>query len=337
MTVSAGAAANVGWISGGIALFVLVVRLGTHRYHIGRIDASAYVVLLSILVLTGRLITNHFVLTYGTVSGLVSSSKEDGGTSYSDQELWQARTGTTLTLVTRLLVTTFYWLQCAILLLVYQRLLSHIQWVRHTIKICWLVTGVTYIAVVLTTFLECTPFSLYYSLKIPECSKAYAQLWVQWLSNVGIDLILLTISSPIVREQIRLFPKNLQLGVMFVLGFFCIVISCLRISYIYASSSAQPTRSLWASIQALVATVVANVPSIYGALKVWKRKGRGGSVSSSPIVMKGSISLQQTSPQRPPRRDPAYISDLESEPPTRPVSSGQPMDVEIEPKASTSV
>jgi hypothetical protein len=224
-------------------------------------------------------------------------AKAHDGQSYNQDELSKAHMGTTLTLITRLLVTTFYWLQCSVLLLVYRRLVSHITWVRHTIEFCWLVIGTTYIAVVLTTFLECHPFHLYYSLAVPECSKAYAQLWVQCLSNVTIDLVLLSISTPIMREQIRLFPKNLQLGTMFVLGFFCIVISCLRIRYIYASSSAQPTRSLWASIQALVATVVANVPSIYGAIKLWRRKGRAGScASSSSPIMRGSIAPQQTTP-----------------------------------------
>ena len=246
---------------------------------------------------------NHYVLSYGTVPGLVA--KANDGQSYRQEDLSKAHMGTTLTLVTRLLITTFYWLQCSVLLLVYHKLLSHITWIRHAIKTCWLIIGTTYIAVVLTTFLECHPFHLYFSLAVPECSKAYAQLWVQCLSNVAIDLVLLSISAPIMREQVKLFPKNLQLGTMFVLGFFCIVISCLRIRYIYASSSAQPTRSLWASIQALVATVVANVPSIYGAIKLWRRKGRAGSsTSSSSPIMRGSVAPQQTMP--------TWISKVES-------------------------
>jgi hypothetical protein len=312
MAVSSTAAANVGWISGSISLFVLIVRLGTQRYLVGRVDASTYVVVLSILVLAARVAVNHYVLTYGTISGLVSDAAKTN-TSYTASELARAHMGTTLTLATRILVTAFYWLQCALLLLVYRRLLSHITWVCHAIRICWLVIGVTFIAVVLTTLLECNPFSLYYSLASPECSKAYAQLWVQCLSNIAIDLILLCISAPIMREQMRLFPKNLQLGGMFMLGFFCIVVSCLRLRYIYASSSAQPTRSLWASIQALVATFVANAPSIYGAVKLWRRKGGANSVSSGSPIMGRSISLQQTSSPLP-TMEPAHVekSDRDS-------------------------
>ena len=306
MAVSANTAANLGWITGAISLFVLFVRLGTHRYLVGRLDASAYVVVLSAVVLAARIACNHYVLTYGTISGLVDDSTAD---QYTPFELSRVHEGTTLTLVTRLLVTTFYWLQCGILLLVYERLVSHIPWVRHAIRVCWVVIGITYIAVALTTFLECHPFELYYSLAMPECSKAYAQLWVQCLSNVSIDLILLGISAPIMREQIRLFPKNLQLGAIFILGFFCIVITCLRMSFIYESSSAQPTRSLWASNQALVATIVANVPSIYGALKLWRRKGRGGSSSSSSLPIMGSISLQRPSHALPSQMEEAHIDD----------------------------
>jgi hypothetical protein len=306
MAVTANTAANLAWITGGISLFVLLLRLGTHRYLVGRVDASTYFVVLSAVVLAARIACNHYVLEYGTISGLVDDSTDDHYTAF---ELSRAHEGTTLTLVTRLLVTTFYWLQCGILLLVYQRLVSHMPWVRHAIRACWVVIGITYVAVALTTFLECHPFKLYYSLAAPECSKAYAQLWVQCLSNVSIDLILLGISAPIMREQIRLFPKNLQLGAIFILGFFCIVITCLRMSYIYASSSAQPTRSLWASIQALVATIVANVPSIYGALKLWRRKGRGGSSSSSSIPIMGSISLQRPTPALPLKMEEAHIDD----------------------------
>jgi hypothetical protein len=145
------------------------------------------------------------------------------------------------------------------------------------IKVCWSFMLCTYIAVVLTTFLECRPINLYWTLNpnnpTPNrCTRAYGQLFLQCLSIAVIDSVLLIISAPILRSQIRQFPRNLQLGLLYMLGFFSLIVIGFRLHFIQQDGSAQRARSFWASIQVITSTFVANAPSVYGALKNLRRR-----------------------------------------------------------------
>lgn len=267
-SISSSAANNANWVCTALTLTILLVRLGSIHYQLRRPDASSYIVILSILVLTARVICNSFILDYGTVSAL------DDEDNVTEAEYRRAAYGSVLTLVARVLITSFYWLQCVLLLLVYRRLLGNIRWVQLSIKICWGVIATTWLAVVMTTLLECRPLHLYWQLYPPpgSCVRAYGQLLVQCISNICIDFILMAISFPLLKAQARVFPHNLQLGAIVILGTFCIIVTCVRIYYTYQEKSAQPARSLWASVQAVVAAFVANAPSIYGALIVLRRR-----------------------------------------------------------------
>ena len=276
-TVSSRNAEIANWVCTALAMTVLLVRIGSIQYQLRRPDVSTYVAALSLTVLTARTICNYYILKYGTVGSL------DPEESITQAEYNKAATGSVLALAARVLITSFYWLQCVLLLLVYRRILSDIRWVQITIRFCWVAIVTTWIAVVLTTFLECRPLNRYWQLT-PDpgsCVRAYGQLLVQCISNISIDLILMAISIPLLRAQARVWPHNLQLGSIVILGTFCIIITSLRIVYTYQASSAQPARSLWASVQAVVSAFVANAPSIYGALIVLKRRkgtetGRSG-------------------------------------------------------------
>ena len=105
-----------------------------------------------------------------------------------------------------------------------------------------------------------------------SCVRAYGQLLAQGVSNIVIDLFLISISIPILRTQIRTFPHNLQLGAMFILGTFCVIVTCVRLYYTFENNSFQNSRTLWASIQALFAAFVANAASIYGVMMLRRRK-----------------------------------------------------------------
>ncbi|KAK4635448.1 hypothetical protein CLAFUW4_02259 [Fulvia fulva] len=245
-------------------MVILLVRLATHWHQHRRLNATTWIVISSILVLLARTICNALILRWATAFSPTS------GTTPS-----MARVGSILTLISRVLVTTYYWLQSIELLLFYRDMMAHIPWICRVIKMTWLVLAGTYTAVVLATFLECRPITLYWSLtpgSTHPCRRAYTQLLLQCLSNALIDILLLTISAPILQAQARAFPRNLQLGLLYILGFFCIIVIGVKIHYIYRDGSVQHARSFWASIQVVVATFVANAPSIYGGVRKERRR-----------------------------------------------------------------
>jgi len=88
---------------------------------------------------------------------------------------------------------------------------------------------------------------------------------------------LLAISSPILAMQRgRGRVQKAQIGVLYVIGTFCIVVSIVRAVSVYDRDSAQAVRSIWASVQVVVSAFVANAPSIYGGAVLFLRGGGGG-------------------------------------------------------------
>lgn len=258
------------WICASLALAILVARFAFHRHQQQRWDNIAYIVLCSTLVLIARTVCNVLILRLGTIN---THGAENGSA---------IRTGSILVLCARVLVTAYYWLQSVLLLLFYKKIMSHIPKVNHAIKLCWIVLVSTWFAVILATVLECRPIYHYWTLtpSAPhQCTRAYGQILLQCISNLAIDLLLLVISAPILIQQARLFPRNLQLGFLYILGTLSIIIIGLKINFIYKDGSVQQARSLWASVQIVVSTFVANAPSIYGLAKNAKRQRQSISMS----------------------------------------------------------
>jgi hypothetical protein len=259
------------WVSIALAIVILLVRfIGGGHYNKSSFDTTAVVILVSIAILVARIIVSDLVLEYGTADDILLQ----GNTDSESINLDRIKVGTILSLFSRLLITTLYWLQCLLLLLFYRRILAHIHWVKMCVRLTWVMMGASYIAVVLATFLECHPFRLYYQIE-PDpghCARAYVQLFVQCICNIIIDILLLAMSYPVLKTQGHEWWQKFQLALLYLLGTFCIIITCIRVAYIHGSNSAQPTRSFWASTQGVISTFVANAPSIYGQLKLRRRK-----------------------------------------------------------------
>jgi hypothetical protein len=259
------------WVSIALAIIILLVRfISGHYYRKSLFDTTALVILVSIAILIARIVVSNYVLEYGTADDILLEQN----IQYDTLDLEKIKVGSILSLFSRLLITTLYWLQCVLLLLFYSRLLMHIYWVKTCVRVTWVVMGASYVAVVLTTFLECRPFRLYWQIR-PDpglCARAYVQLFVQCICNIVIDILLLTISYPVLKTRGQEWWQKCQLGLLYLLGTFCIIITCIRVAYIHGSDSAQPARSFWASTQGVISTFVANAPSIYGHLKLRLRK-----------------------------------------------------------------
>jgi hypothetical protein len=253
------------------SLVILAVRLVATRHRDKKFDLASVFTALSILVLVVRVSIVPFLLRYGTSQDYFH---QDSKVALSPSQVADIRVGSILALMARFLITTFYWLQICLLLFFYSSMTRDVHW-DNTIKACWATIGVTYIVVVLLTFLECRPFSLYWQVEPHpgQCVRAYAQLLAQGICNIILDLFVLVISWPLLMSvKNRTLTQNLRVGTLFLLGFFCIIVTCLRVAYIYTQDSYQPVRSFWASIQVLVSAFVANVPTIYGCCQLHRRR-----------------------------------------------------------------
>ncbi|KAI1407532.1 hypothetical protein F5Y13DRAFT_125794 [Hypoxylon sp. FL1857] len=265
-------AQQVGYACAALSVIILASRLGISRWRREPFDISFFLVVLSMLVIIARIITNNYYLEFGTANDVLHNPDfpEHHDTS-------RMKAGSILVLFARVLLTAALWLQICLLLLFYSRITSGITWADRLTKTAWITVALTFIAVVLATFLECRPISLYWQVD-PDpgyCVRAYAQLLIQGVANIVIDLLLLFIAYPLICLRKRSLSEYISLYTLFALGTFCIVITIIRVVLIFNENSSQTTRSLWASVQMFVSCFVANAPTIYGSLRVVQRKRSG--------------------------------------------------------------
>lgn len=262
-------AKHANYACAALSLVILLARVAGSRRRQRPIDLSFFLVVLSILVIIARVLVVYFYLLYGTGSDALEDAQYFNTHNFST-----IKKGSILSLVARVLITASCWLQVCLLLLFYKGIMHGIQWVSWMTKLTWVATGASFVAVVLVTLLECRRLRLYWQVQ-PDpgsCVKGYVQLLLQCIANIVLDLLLLAISYPILICKGRDWKQHLRVGTLFVLGTFCIIVTSLRLASVYDTSSAQPTRSLWASVQMLTSTFVANAPTIYGDLQTAKRK-----------------------------------------------------------------
>ncbi|KIX92600.1 uncharacterized protein Z520_11629 [Fonsecaea multimorphosa CBS 102226] len=272
MLISSEEAKVGGWVCAGVSVAILIVRIIAARIHYGSYDVSTAICVASLVAIVVRLIVNQYVLTYGTSNDALNSKS----TYFDSKDHEDLKIGSILSLIARLLITSICWLQSCLLLLFYSRIFEiRAKWTTRLIRICWIAIPVTYIGVVLATFLECQPFHLYWQIKPNPgaCIKAYIQLLLQGISNIVLDLLLLAISYPLLAAvRHRSLSEQVRVGTLCCLGVFCIVITLVRIAYIYAEESYQPVRSFFASVQIAGSCLVANVPTIYGCVRIIRRR-----------------------------------------------------------------
>ena len=267
--VTASDAKTANWVCAALSLVILFVRFVATRYRDKRFDLASALVGASIAVLIARIVVVYLYLLYGTSNDVLSGKKS----YFDDSDLRTIKAGSILAVVARILITTFYWLQISLLLLFYSNLVRDIHW-KHTIKVSWALVVATYVAVVLASVLECHPFKLYWQISPApgQCVHAYTQLYVQGISNIVLDLCLLAISYPLLNFKNKSWSQTLRVGLLFILGFFTIIVTCVRLAYIHGENSFQPVRSFWASVQMFTSTFVANAPIIYGCWQVVHRR-----------------------------------------------------------------
>ncbi|KAG8629842.1 hypothetical protein KVT40_001461 [Elsinoe batatas] len=227
---------NANNICSALTLLILIARLSLCKLQQEPMDLSFFICLFALCCVTARMPV------------------------LETTNLAHVRIGSILSLTTRILLTSVLWSMN----------------LKHAITASWIFMAVSYIAVVAATFLECRPFSLWWQIQPSPgtCVKAYYQTVIQCVDNVVVDVVFMLISVPLLFIQGSSMKQKIRIGGLISLGLFCIIVTCLRLGYIFVQGSLQPTRSFWGSIQLLMATVVANAPVLYGSVNLFKRKGK---------------------------------------------------------------
>jgi hypothetical protein len=119
----------------------------------------------------------------------------------------------------------------------------------------------TFIAVLIADLAECNPVTHYWQVVPdpgPQCRQAFVQLITMGVANVTTDLLLIVFPIPIILSSQMSLKRKVQLTTLFCLSIVPIGITLYRVPSIIANAGSQQNRSLWASIEILFATAVAN-------------------------------------------------------------------------------
>ncbi|KAF4551965.1 Hypothetical protein D9617_11g008120 [Elsinoe fawcettii] len=264
---------NANNVCSALATLILIARLALSKLQHKPIDLSFFICLFALSCIIARIPVTYYILQYGTASDLAAKLKTNPN-ALKTANMDHVRIGSLLSLTTRILLTSVLWSMNLVLLLLYRRFISHLPWMKHAITASWIFMAASYLAVVLATFLECRPFALWWQVTPSPgtCVKAYYQTVIQCVSNIVVDVVLMLISVPLLFIQGSSLRQKFRIGGLISLGLFCIIVTCLRLGYIFVQGSLQPTRSFWGSVSMLVATAVANAPVLYGSVNLFKRK-----------------------------------------------------------------
>lgn len=146
--------------------------------------------------------------------------------------------------------------------------------------------GASFIAVIVSDLAECQPIANYWQVVPdpgPQCRQGFAQLLTMGTTSAIIDVILIVFPVPIILSTRIPTKRKVLLVMLFCFGFLTVGITLYRMPKIIEEHGDQVVRSMWASIELLAATTVANIVALGSFLRdsgAKKTKFRPGYPSS---------------------------------------------------------
>ena len=159
----------------------------------------------------------------------------------------------------------------------------------------------TFVAVIVADLAECRPFFHYWQVLPdpgPQCRQGFAQLITMATCNVFTDLLLVFFPIPIIIQSQMGLRRKIQLVLLFSLSLGPVAITLYRVPHIVWDHGSQQSRSLYASVEILFATVAANALVLGSFVRdrgVKKQKFKYGSVAAGSMERSsGSYSRRPT-------------------------------------------
>ncbi|KAH6694274.1 hypothetical protein BKA61DRAFT_564320 [Leptodontidium sp. MPI-SDFR-AT-0119] len=248
-------------VFGFLSAVIMLLRIAMRKARGQVFNLSDYLTMAAMVCLATR-------TAFATVVTLWSNNNLSPGyrTShkFSDTEIYHRVVGSQLTLVNRIVYNTYIWIQKAVVLLLYRRMLDRLPGPLRIIRLYWGFLITTYLAVQSVTFVECRPFSLYWQV-MPNpgsCTRAPVQLIVFVALNITTDVALIILPMPWLIGIKQSLKRRLSLIGLFSIGFLLIAIAIARLP-IYGNGTSQVNRNTWGSIEEFAAAFVANVPTLF--------------------------------------------------------------------------
>ncbi|KAG4438043.1 hypothetical protein IFR05_006457 [Cadophora sp. M221] len=259
------------WACCSLAVVIMVARLVMGRYCKTKWDTGDTLTAIAIVCVFIRIAFTHVLIIWKT-NNIEDEYRETH--VFTQREIYQREIGSKFTLIARSFYITLLWIQKTVLLMFYRHLVRDMPWGKPTMMAFGAVFAVTFSASIISTFVECRPFHLYWQV-VPDpgnCSQAIVQLYIVGVCNMFTDLMLIFLPIPVLIKVRLSILKKLQLGFLFSIGFMIIIITAVRIPLTVQSKASETFRITWTTGEFLAATFVANAPKLYSFRHLMQRR-----------------------------------------------------------------
>ncbi|KAJ4373451.1 hypothetical protein N0V86_007590 [Didymella sp. IMI 355093] len=252
------------WVCLLLSVALIALRISFRLWRKQRLIRGDYWCLLAAVFTVARLVANYYLLIYGSTRVLSTERRlqllEPGHESSASEIV----IGSKLVLATRTMLTCLLWcLKMAVFDLM-ARIISKMPYERSIVYGFWAVLFATFVASVTTVYIGCRPFDRHWQIHPDpgDCVVGNVWLFTYEVSNIVTDLMLMALPFTLICSVTVPITQRLRVMALFSIGIFLVAISVIRIVQ-GKDSRVQRGHTLWASLEILLAVVVAVTPTIY--------------------------------------------------------------------------
>ncbi|KAH8649010.1 hypothetical protein BGZ61DRAFT_469630 [Ilyonectria robusta] len=264
------------WVCNSLALILFISRLSLRKWRRQDFTKGDYWTMTAAVWVIVRMTISYPILKYGTSLALTDQQRER--MDFTEKEIHYLVMNSKLNLLLRVVLISLLWsLKMVVLDLI--MLLFRRHWYEHWILWSFYVIFlVTYLLSFMSVFVECRPFKLYWQIypNPGQCIKGNLWLLIYEVGNIVTDAMLLIPPFTVIFRAKITIAKRLQLSALFSLGLFLLIVSVVRIMQGSGNTKIQLNRTLWASLETLVASIVATIPALYTMIRQHKSSQSSG-------------------------------------------------------------
>ncbi|KAI9674230.1 MAG: hypothetical protein M1817_002048 [Caeruleum heppii] len=245
----------VSWWCTGFAFTIIMFRLCGRFIRTEKLFREDKIMALAIIPLFLRMGMVHVVLHWGTNNTVTAG--------LTPLQIHHREIGSGMVLGSRVMYAAILWIEKWTVCEFFKRITGSFWKRSYEIGIQFLrwFLVVTFIAVVISNFTECRPTHHYWQVVPdpgPRCRQGYAQLLTMGTLDVITDLLLVCFPIPIILRSSMRAMRKFELILLFALSLIPIGVALYRVPSIVNHDGRQQIRSLWASVEVLLATAVTN-------------------------------------------------------------------------------
>ncbi|KAK6511252.1 hypothetical protein TWF481_000173 [Arthrobotrys musiformis] len=248
-----------------LSILILFLRIGLRLWHRESWNAGDTWSVIALAHIIARMVFSSYIMVWGTSFALTAGEFKTHEQDMTPTQIHHLEIGSKLNIPSRIMLVGALWSLKFVIFDFLWRIIRKLPYERPILITYITVIVGTWIAANIVVFMECTPFHKWWQLyPYPgPCVQANKWLITYEVGNMITDAMLLALPFPLLFMARVPWEKRIRLISLFSLGFFLLAICIVRMVQGLIHAHFQLSRTMWASVEMLFATIVACSPSIY--------------------------------------------------------------------------